>query len=207
MQPNNNGTPGKVNHRQLPVKPDHHRHNRQEGKEVAENGDDAGREQVVQHIHVGGDTRHHAAHRVAVVETQLQALQVAENLLAQVVHDFLSHQLHGERLDKLQDKGQKDRRQENDQADLENAGERIVTEEAREEFGNLGAGRRVQVAVHFHLRQVGWNRLQEAEKQNRGQRKQRYSSVRQEIPQQALHQPRVIGLAENFFFVVTVGHI
>ena len=65
-----------------------------EEQDVAEDRHDAGREELVQGVHVGGHPGDQPADGVAVVEGDGQALQVAEDLPAQVVHDVLPHELH-----------------------------------------------------------------------------------------------------------------
>ena len=39
---------------------------------VAQNGDQAGGEQIVEHVHVGGDAGNQTAHRIAIVEGQVE---------------------------------------------------------------------------------------------------------------------------------------
>ena len=73
-----------------------------EQDEIVEHGDDAGGEQIVQGVHVGGDARDQAADRAAVEKAHGQALQMLENFLAQVVHGFLADPLHDAHLDVLQ---------------------------------------------------------------------------------------------------------
>ena len=59
---------------------------------------DAGGEQIVQHVHVGRHAGHQASDGVAVVELDVEPLQVPVDLHAQVEHDALAGQLHGVRL-------------------------------------------------------------------------------------------------------------
>src|SRR6185369_3854757 len=66
---------------------------------VAEHRDDARREQIVQDVDVGGHPGHQTADRIAVVEPQVQALQVAVNGHLQVEHDALAGELHRPGLD------------------------------------------------------------------------------------------------------------
>ena len=85
---------GEGDQRQPPVHPQHHAHDADEREHVAEDRDDAGREQIVQHVHVGGDARHQPADRIAIVVLQVEPLQVAVDRHAQVEHDALAGQLH-----------------------------------------------------------------------------------------------------------------
>ena len=61
---------------------------------VFEDRDHAGGEHFVQRVHVGGDARDQAADRILVVEADVHALQVAENLAAQIEHHHLAGPLH-----------------------------------------------------------------------------------------------------------------
>ena len=80
---------------------EHHDHDADQREHVAEDRDHAGREEVVQHVHVGRDARHQPADRVAVVVAQVEALQVAVDRHPQVEHDPLPGQLHRPGLDVL----------------------------------------------------------------------------------------------------------
>ncbi len=80
-------------------------HDADQREHVAEDGDDARREQVVQHVDVGGDARHQPADRVAVVVAEVEPLQVAVERHPQVEHDPLPGQLHRPGLDVLGGEG------------------------------------------------------------------------------------------------------
>ncbi len=80
--------------RHAPVHPEEHADDADEDEDVAEDGDEAGGEEVVERIDVGRDPRHETADGIAIEELQIEALQVPEDLLAQVVHDVLTHQVH-----------------------------------------------------------------------------------------------------------------
>ena len=84
---------------------EHDRHDEGQHQHVAQDGHQAGGEEVVQHVHVGGDARHQAAHGVAVVERQVQPLQVLHELLAQVEHGELAGVLHEVGLGELGEEG------------------------------------------------------------------------------------------------------
>ncbi len=79
--------------RQAPVHPQQHDHDAEEREDVAEDRDDAGREHVVEHVDVRRDARHQAADRVAIVELDVDALQVTVDLHAHVEHDALPRHL------------------------------------------------------------------------------------------------------------------
>ena len=84
--------------RQPPVERQHDDHDADEREHVAEHRHDAGGEQVVQHVDVGRHARHQPADGVAVVELDVEPLQVPVDLHPQVEHDPLAGQLHRERL-------------------------------------------------------------------------------------------------------------
>src|SRR5205085_9026348 len=67
--------------------------------------DESRGEQVVQHVDIGRDARHQAAYRVAVVERQIEALQVLHQLPSQVEHGELSGVLHQVHLGEFGDQG------------------------------------------------------------------------------------------------------
>ena len=66
-------------------------------EDVAEDRDDTRGEQVVQHVDVGRDPRHQAADRIAVVEADVEPLQVLVDLHPHVEHDALAGQLQQSR--------------------------------------------------------------------------------------------------------------
>ena len=85
---------GQRDQRQLPVHAQHDGGNAGQHEHVFEDRDHAGGEHFVQRVHVGGDARDQAADRILVVEADVHALQVAEDLLAQIEHHHLAGPLH-----------------------------------------------------------------------------------------------------------------
>ncbi len=79
---------------QLPVHPQHHDQNSEEHEEIFEDRDHSRGEHVVQSVHIGGDAGYQAPNRVLVIKSDVNALQMAENLAAQVKHYFLAGPLH-----------------------------------------------------------------------------------------------------------------
>ena len=63
--------------REPPVHRDQHDHDAEQREDVAEDRHHARREHVVEHVDVGRHARHQPADRIAVVELQVDALQVA----------------------------------------------------------------------------------------------------------------------------------
>ena len=116
------GQHGKRDQRQLPVHAQHDGQDAEEHEEVFEDGDYAGSEHFVQRVNVGGDARNQAADRVLVEESNVQALQVAEDLAAQVEHHFLSGPLHVIGLQELEQEAE-DQQSDVNGRDLRNAGD------------------------------------------------------------------------------------
>ena len=88
--------------RQPPVHRDQHDHDADQREDVAEDRDDAGGEQLVQHVDVGRHARHQPADRIAVVELQVEPLQVPVDLHPHVEHDPLPGHLQRPGLDELE---------------------------------------------------------------------------------------------------------
>ena len=74
----------------------------EEHEQVFEDRDHAGGEHLIQRVHVGGDARYQAADRVLVEEGDVQALQMAEDLAAEIEHHFLPGPLHEVGLQELE---------------------------------------------------------------------------------------------------------
>ena len=96
---------------QLPVHGQHHAHDPEEREEVAEDGDHAGGEELVDGVHVGGHARHQPADRVLVEEADVQPLQVRVDLAAQVHHHALAGHLQDVDLPEAHDEGEEQRGQ------------------------------------------------------------------------------------------------
>ncbi len=72
----------------------HGRHHEHQHQQIAQNHQQAGREQFVECVDIGGDARDHASHRIAIVESDIQPLQVRHQLAAKIEHGFLPDPLH-----------------------------------------------------------------------------------------------------------------
>ncbi len=79
---------------EVPVEQEKHGDDAEEQEEVAENRHQAGGEQLVERLDVGGRPGHQAADRLAVEEADRQLLEVAEHVAPQVRHHPLAHQPH-----------------------------------------------------------------------------------------------------------------
>ena len=175
---------GEGHEREPPVHRDEHDHDAGEREDVAEDRDDAGREQVVEHVDVGRHARHQPADGVAVVELQVEALQVPVDLHAHVVHDPLPGHLQRPGLDEL----------EHERADQDREeGQRNPIDAAQIAVGD--------VAIDRQLHQVRLRELQHRGRDDRGERQRHLRLVRPQVLQQPAHQACVVGLAEDFFVV------
>ncbi len=114
---------GEGDQRQPPVHFQHDDENAGEHEDVFEDRHHAGGKHIVQGVHVGGDAGDQAAYRVLVVESDVHALQVAEDLAAQVKHDFLAGPLHEVGLQEVEEKSE-DQHAYVDGGDLRDAGQR-----------------------------------------------------------------------------------
>ena len=83
-----------------------------EREHVAEHRHHAGREQLVQHVHVARHPRHQPADGIAIVEPQVEALQVPEDRHPQVEHHPLPDDLHRPGLGELEQEREQDGRRD-----------------------------------------------------------------------------------------------
>ena len=170
--------------RQPQVHDDEQHHDANQGEDVSENRHHASREQVVQRVHVRGDACHEAPDRVAVVEAQVEPLQVAVHLHPDVEHDALPCHLQRPGLHVLKPERQHQRAQEQRR---HHADPRIVP-----------GG---DVAVDQHLGEIGRRQLQQGVARDRHERHGHPWPVGAEVAHQPAHQTRVVGLAEDFLVV------
>ncbi len=167
---------------------EHHRHDAEQREHVAEDRDHARREQVVQDVHVRRDPRHQPADRIVIVVAHVEPLQVAVNPHADVEHDPLAGQLHRPGLDVL-----------GHEAEHQHA---EIQERQRSEAVEI-AGR--DVLIDRHLHQVGLRQRHRRAQRNRDERQRHLPPVRAQVGQQPAHQPRVVGLSEDFVVVLCHG--
>jgi hypothetical protein len=109
---------------------------------------------------------------------------VSKDAHAQVKHDALSRHLHRVGLNEFQP----ERRDEDDQKQQRKPGH----------TRQIAAG---DVFVDCDLQQIGLRKLQRRGANDGGQCHRDLHGVRSQVAHQAPHQPRVVGFAENFFFV------
>src|SRR6185437_2094052 len=137
--------------RKLPIEADHHHDDHGEDEDVVEERDQGGRNGVVEHFDVVGDAGDEAAGGILVEERNGKALQMAEDLLAQVVHRALAHRLHGVGLAEIEDEADAQNRKIQD-AEGGHAAQRIA--------GKIGAEQAVggngeEVAIDDDFVEVG----------------------------------------------------
>ena len=177
------------NQRQLPVHAQHNSQNSQEHEQVFKNRDHAGGEHFIQCVHVGGNARDQAADRILIVESDVHALQVAEDLAAQIEHYFLSGPLHEVGLQELKHES------EAEQAEI-NAGNLCdPVQRARAEPTPQARGRalgRRQIAVHGHFHQIRSQHVAKRFQDDRGNGNRDLPAVRTQVGEQPPHQPAVI---------------
>ena len=170
--------------RKPPVHPQQRHHDADEHEQIAERRDDARREQIVDDVDVGRHARHQPPDGIAIVERQIQPLQMRVDLHAHVEHDALADHLHHVGLGVLE----RERRNQHRQVH-----QRDVVEAGKVALGD--------VLVDGDLDQIRRRELRHRVADQRQQRTGHVPLVRTQVPQQAAHEPRVVGLAEDFFFV------
>ena len=169
-------------------------------QKVPQNGDQAGRKQVVEHIDIGGHAGHQAAYGVAVVEGQVEALQMFHQLLAQVEHGQLTGPLHQAHLGELGDESPG----QHCQVEQRDAGEAApgVGRQPGIDGGRKRMRERPDVPVHGQAGQQRTQHLQYGLRQQKQQREPHQGAIGPHVAQQAAHQAGVISFAEYLFFHV-----
>ncbi len=117
----NGGDDREGEQRERPAHPQHDDDDEGEDEDVFEDGEHARGEHLVERVDVGGDAGDQPADGVAVEEGGRHALQMAEDLAAQVEHDLLAGPLHQVGLEELQHEGN-EQRAEVEETDLRDAG-------------------------------------------------------------------------------------
>ena len=162
-------------------------------QQVAQDHQQAGREQLVEGVHVGGDTGDQAAHRVVIVEGKIQALQPRHHFAPQVEHGFLSHPLHDVLLAEVA-KHAEDDDQQVEKGDLRETGPGAGGQ-IRIEDGMGGFSGRRQVTIHCQSGEQRAERLQHGVEQQQDQRGNNGEFVRPNVGEQASHQTPIVGFS------------
>src|SRR5262249_36161635 len=145
------GQNGERNQRQPRIHLQHDPDDADQNKNVLKDRDHARGKHLVQRVDVGRHARDQASYRILVVEADMQTLQMAEDLAAQVEHDLLTGPLHEVGLQVLE------REAEHQQADVESADLRdadqgFIAEETIDRSLEAGDGR--EVTVDDDMREV-----------------------------------------------------
>ncbi len=166
-----------------------------ERQHVADDGDQAGSEQVVEHVDIGGDAGDETAHRVAVVECEIEGLQVFHQLLAQIEHGKLAGVLHDIGLREFGDEvaGQ---HAKVEQRDARQAIRRARGEPGVEESGLAGG---LEILIHRDLREQRSQALQHRLRRQKRERNRDQRPVGPHVSQQPPHQPAVVCFGSGTF--------
>ncbi len=68
--------------------------NERENQHISKDGDEAGREQIIEHVGVAGYTGDQAADRVAIVKCQVELLKALHHFAPEIEHGALAGVLH-----------------------------------------------------------------------------------------------------------------
>ena len=90
------------------AQPEHRDNHETQHQNVADNGDQAGGEQIVQHVHIRRDARDQPAHRILIEIGDVQRLQMRHQLPPQIEHGPLAGPLHQVRLAEVEEKPEND---------------------------------------------------------------------------------------------------
>ena len=178
---------------QRPAHLQHDDDDEDEHEDVLEDRQHAGGEHLVERIDIRGDAGYQLADGVMVEEGGRHALQVAEDLAAQVEHDLLAGPLHGVGLQKLQQVGDEERA-EVEKTDLRDAGHRARAEVLGKP-GELRRRRVRHVGVDRDLDEVGPHDVTAGFEDDGERRQRRLHLVRTEVGQQTAHESAVVDLA------------
>src|SRR6266576_5396227 len=183
---------GEGDQRQLPIHAEHDPEDPCEHEEVFEDRDHARGEHFVQSVDVGSNARDESPHWVLVIEGDVHALEVAENLAAQIEHDLLAGPLHVIGLQEFQHEGE-DQQTKVNRGDLRHAAQGLRAEpipQARR--GSLGGG---EVAVNGDFDQVGTENVSERLQDDRDNGDGYLPAVWTQVGKQPAHQTAVIRFA------------
>ena len=106
----------------------HDGHNAGQHEYIFEDRDHTGCEHLVQCVHIGGNASHQASNWIFVVKTNVHALQVSEDLAAQIEHHLLPGPLHEVGLQELQQETE-GQQAHIERGNLGNADQRLIAEE------------------------------------------------------------------------------
>ena len=181
------------------TQPEHRRHDEAEHQQVAQDRHQPRREQLVEHVHVGGDPGDQPAHGVVVEEGDIQLLEVSHQLPAQVEHGVLAGPLHRVGLDEAGDQRREKHHQEQ-QGDLRDAAPRDRRRGRVPEGPPRLPGDGARYLSTATLVSSG-PRTSKTELISRKTREKVTTALYgPHVRQQAPHQARVVGFAEYLLF-------
>lgn len=167
-------------------------HNREQ-EEIIDHGYDAGGEQIIKGVHVGGDPGDQTSDRIAVEIAHRQSLQVRENSGTHVVHGLLADALHDADLNVL-GKKVKNQNQQIADAHKNDTAPRGAFRQATFEGGR-------EIVIDGPAKDDRRAQLQWSDDGYQRKREDDAPFVRPHVLHQAAHQARVVGFTECFFFV------
>ena len=169
-----------------------------EHRQVAKDGHQAGGEEVVEHVDVGGHARYQAADGIAIVEGEVEALQVLHELLAEVEHGELPGPLHEHGLGELGDEGGEQH------AGIEECDARQAAPGVGGQPGVDGGGEGMRAGTDVLVDgQAGEQRiedLQDGLQEEEQQRKGDEHAIGPHVAHQPAHQTPVICFTKDLFF-------
>jgi hypothetical protein len=146
-------------------------------------------EHFVQRVHVGGHARDQPPHGILVIKSHVHALQMTENLAAQVEHHLLSRPLHEVGLQEFKNEGE-DQQPKINPGNLRDALERPRIQPVPQARHRPRSRR--QITVHRHFHQVGPQHVGKGLQNDGHKRNPHLPAVRTQVGQQPPHQTAVI---------------
>ena len=174
--------------RELPIHRKHEIEDTDDREHIAEDHHDAGREHVVEHFHVVGDSGDESSDRILVVELERQLLEVRKNLHPQIEDGALADPLCKIGIRVLDQTADDEDDQEQRDRDKQTA------------FVVVG-----DIGVDGNFGEIRTHSFHRADDEGHDDTTGNVPLVRPQILDQAPHQPRIVGFTECFFFVHKSG--
>ncbi len=199
---------GKRQQRQPPVNVEHHDGHDGEGEEVVDDGQDPASEHFVDGVDVGRNASDESTNCVRIEEADVHALHVAEDVAAQVEHDFLAGPLHQVCLNELEEI-RRDLGDQEDQCESSNARYRVSGQMSKKEGGRSAfvtqdrgaraAFSRGKVAVDADHHEVWPRDIAHGFQRDGDGGDCRLQPVRAQVMSEALDKAGVVDLANRIF--------
>ena len=181
--------------RKQPTHAQHDDDDEGEGEDVLEDGEDAGGEHLVEGVDVGGDASDQATHWIAVEEADVHALDVAEDLAAQIEHDLLSGPLHQVGLNEFETEGEQ-QRAEVEQSDLGHAANGVGAEMAGEPT-QFFTGCRCEIGVDGYFDEVGAKDVAGGLDKDGDRGDSGLELIRLQVGEETPHEAAIVGFADD----------